>query len=316
MKLCHQYFFHEETSMPLTLALNRDHHSGLDWRALALVAILHSVLYMLLFDTPMRDSGQLRREEMVLVRLWDPASTKPKESSRQAALTSAAAQHDAKRGREKAVVGPRTPAKHEVAEKKIVKPDGQDVRTTGASISGGTTSEPTPEESVTSDGVRPSLATAGNGSYTGPRFRPARVERRYKPDYPLDALRAHKEGTTDVLVDVSASGKATEAHVYQSSNDASLDAAAVAATLAYNYKPAEKNGIPTAAQAIVTIDWRIDGTTVEHYLVASPKESKDVQQMHACWMRGARNTYCRNPGDRYHPHGDPETPDYHQSNDY
>ena len=299
---------------PALCSERADRHS-IDWRALVIVVLAHIGLFVLFSSSAKRELEWPQMREMVVVELWDPSTATAETKSQKAALTTAAAQHVTTRARTQPAGHLRGMATRELAQKNVIDPAPQKTFSTFIHSDATMRSSSPHEESLASDGTHLSSAMAGNGSYTGPRFRPPRVQKRYKPDYPIDALRARKEGTTDVIVTVATDGVPTEAHVYQSSGDVSLDSAAVKATLAYSFKPAEKNGNPTAAQAIVTIDWRIGANTVEHYLVASPKESKDVERIHNCWIRGARNIACKNPGDRYHPHGDPEAPDYRQLND-
>jgi protein TonB len=206
---------------------------------------------------------------MVLVELWEPPQAAETQRKVASATVTAAAQRAAKQTRQNVAALPRAAA-HSQPDRRLIVPEGQET----VSVS---TEQPSPAAataaaaSLAGAGAQASLATLGSGAYSGPRFRPPRVLRRFTPDYPLDALRAHKEGSVDVLVTVAADGHPVEAHVYQSSGTPSLDDAAVESAMAYKYKGAERSGNPIEAQAIVTIDWQIGPNTVEHVAIASPK---------------------------------------------
>jgi TonB family protein len=109
---------------------------------------------------------------------------------------------------------------------------------------------------------------AGIGTSHGGRtqslahFHPPRVLQRTRPAYPLDAFEAGKQGTVDVMVTIAEDGTPIDAHVYQSSGTPSLDGASVATIKTWKFKAAEKEGRPTEAQAIITLDWSIGPSTV------------------------------------------------------
>ena len=62
------------------------------------------------------------------------------------------------------------------------------------------------------------------------------------------------------MVTIGADASVRDAHVYQSSGNASLDAAAVEAVRRYMFRPARRDREIVEAQAVVTIDWQILGS--------------------------------------------------------
>ncbi|GAB3032157.1 MULTISPECIES: energy transducer TonB [Oleiagrimonas] len=74
------------------------------------------------------------------------------------------------------------------------------------------------------------------------------------PHYPIAALRTHREGLVRVRVMLDARGHVTQAHVQQSSGDAGLDQAALAAARRWTFD------MPPHArrEAVLPIRFRID----------------------------------------------------------
>jgi TonB family protein len=242
----------------------------LDWRALTVVILFHAAVVLWFVGSHWGEPIRARLADMVLVELWEPplvADRLPKQAS---ATVTAAAQRAARQTRQNVAALPRA-ASHGQPDRRLIVPEGQDVVSVAVESSSPSAASVTAAASLAGAGSQASLSTHGDGSYSGPRFRPPRVQRRFTPDYPLDALRAHKEGSVDVMVTVAADGHPIESHLYQSSGTPSLDSAAVAAAMAYKYRGAERNGNAIEAQAIVTIDWQIGPNTVEHVAIASPK---------------------------------------------
>lgn len=80
--------------------------------------------------------------------------------------------------------------------------------------------------------------------------------------YPPIAMRLNQQGTTTVRITVSASGQVTDAKIQNSSGYDSLDQASLRCVQSGSwggYKPAMQNGVPTAAQTDVKIEWKISG---------------------------------------------------------
>jgi TonB family protein len=111
-------------------------------------------------------------------------------------------------------------------------------------------------------------AAGGDGAHARGRFHPPEVTKRFRPDYPLDAFQARQEGSVDVMVTIGTDARVKEAHVYQSSGNASLDVAAVEAVRHYMFRAARRDSEIVEAQAVLTIDWVILGGG------ASGKESR------------------------------------------
>jgi TonB family protein len=100
----------------------------------------------------------------------------------------------------------------------------------------------------------------GDGAHARGKFHPPEVSRRFRPDYPLDAFQARAQGSVDVMVTIGSDASVRDAHVYQSSGNASLDAAAVEAVRHYMFRAARRDREIVEAQAVVTIDWQILGS--------------------------------------------------------
>jgi TonB family protein len=99
-------------------------------------------------------------------------------------------------------------------------------------------------------------AAAGNGSIFG-RFHPPQVIHRAQLTYPKEAILADQHGDVDVLVTVSAEGKLLDASIDKSSGSAALDAASLKSIRLYEFKAAEKDGMPVQADAIINVEWRL-----------------------------------------------------------
>jgi len=251
-------------------SMARRHRPTLDWRALAVVILFHAAVVLWFLGSHWGEPIRSRLADMVLVELWEPPQAAETQRKVASATVTAAAQRAAKQTRQNVAALPRAAA-HSQPDRRLIVPEGQETVSVSTESPSPVAAATAAAASLAGAGAQASLATLGSGAYSGPRFRPPRVLRRFTPDYPLDALRAHKEGSVDVLVTVAADGHPVEAHVYQSSGTPSLDDAAVESAMAYKYKGAERSGNPIEAQAIVTIDWQIGPNTVEHVAIASPK---------------------------------------------
>lgn len=98
---------------------------------------------------------------------------------------------------------------------------------------------------------------SGEGSGRGVPVTPPRVVYSVQPKYPSAARSQGVEGVTAVKMLVSASGKVEEAFVVQSSGNASLDEAAVAAVYKWRFSPA-KDKFGQKAPCYVTQGIRFD----------------------------------------------------------
>lgn len=98
---------------------------------------------------------------------------------------------------------------------------------------------------------------SGEGSGRGEHVTPPRVVYSVQPKYPSAARSQGVEGVTAVKMLVNASGKVEEAFVVQSSGNAALDEAAVAAVYKWRFSPA-KDEFGQKAPCYVTQGIRFD----------------------------------------------------------
>ena len=75
--------------------------------------------------------------------------------------------------------------------------------------------------------------------------------------YPQAAKDAGAEGTTRLDFTVTEQGKVTDIGVARSSGNADLDAASVTCARLWTYKPATKEGKPTAVRWSATVQWKL-----------------------------------------------------------
>jgi protein TonB len=109
---------------------------------------------------------------------------------------------------------------------------------------------------VTSEGVKPTAAPA-------PAPAPAttmeggdlssKVLYAKPPTYPVDARRAHEQGTVKLLLLVGSDGTVKDIQVAGSSGSQRLDRAALAAVKRWRWSPTMSNGVATAVRGYVTI---------------------------------------------------------------
>jgi protein TonB len=242
--------------------------SRLDWRALAVVVLVHVALMSWLVRPRWVPAELAPSAAMVLIHLWEPAQSKPERLAGTAApvpRTAAAPK--------KAATSPR-PAGHRRPDRSVVVPEGRRAVETGADAR--ETAAVVSVAAAAADGAASSVAAGDAGVAARPRFKAPRVKRRVIPDYPATAFRAGEQGRVDVIVTIAADGGPLDAHVYQSSGSPSLDEASVAAALRYAYQPGQRNGTPVEAQGIVTIDWKIGPKTIEH--LAGDPAALDAEQ--------------------------------------
>lgn len=80
---------------------------------------------------------------------------------------------------------------------------------------------------------------------------PARVLRRYQPDYPRSARRDKVEGRVILDVQIGSRGRVGSVRVLNSSGSPVLDSTAIAAVKRWSFAPARKNGKPVSSQVHV-----------------------------------------------------------------
>lgn len=234
----------------------------LDWRAVAVVALIHAALVAWLVSSRWVPSALGPSTAMVLIHLWEP----PVRNEASEPAGSAAAAPRVAAAPKKAAASPR-PAERRRPDRSIVVPEGRD------SVETGTDARETVAVASTtpvSDGAPSSFAVGEEASGARPRFKAPRVTRRVIPEYPSAAFRAGQQGRVDVIVTIAADGRPVDARVYQSSGSPGLDAASIDAALAYGYQPGRRGDTPVESQGIVTIDWKIGPETIEHVAGTSP----------------------------------------------
>ena len=89
-------------------------------------------------------------------------------------------------------------------------------------------------------------ATPGKGA-----SHPARVLRRYQPDYPRTARRDKVEGRVMLDVQISSRGRVGSVRVISSSGSPVLDSTAISAVKRWSFAPAQKDGKPVSSQVHV-----------------------------------------------------------------
>ena len=80
---------------------------------------------------------------------------------------------------------------------------------------------------------------------------PARVLRRYQPDYPRTARRDKVEGRVMLDVHIGSRGRVGSVRVLNSSGSPLLDSTAIAAVKRWSFSPAMKNGKPVSSRVHV-----------------------------------------------------------------
>jgi TonB family protein len=101
------------------------------------------------------------------------------------------------------------------------------------------------------------------------RFHPPKSLHTWLPPYPEDAFRGNHQGAVDLLVTIDADGTLIAARVDRSSGNASLDRVALQSLDRYMFRAADRDGVSVRADAIVTINWIITPSVVQHF--ASPR---------------------------------------------
>lgn len=104
----------------------------------------------------------------------------------------------------------------------------------------------------------------GNGAWHG-KF-PGIDEGNSPPVYPRDALAAGREGMVRLHVRVAVDGSVAALRIATSSGDPSLDDAALAAVRDWHFKPAERGGVPVAADVVVPVRFVIRSNALSKQL--------------------------------------------------
>lgn len=229
---------------------NRRH---IDARALIIAVLMYVGMFVWLLNSPV--AVPLRTDAaMVLVRLWQ-APPMPDALPRftPTAGTLKAAPNPVAKVHANRSAGHLAPHPEHV-----VVPEGHEALASSVSLANSI-----PESmSTRMAGKRDSMASSGDGTTAGVRFRAPRVLHRWLPPYPRAAFKSGQQGVVNVLVTIDANGKATASETYKSSGSASLDQAASAAVMRWKFRAAEKAGRPTTAQAIISVDWKINPSTI------------------------------------------------------
>jgi len=102
----------------------------------------------------------------------------------------------------------------------------------------------------------------GTGLVTGDHVIPAKPEdaKNAPPPYPADAARRGEQGLVEMLIHVAPDGHAAAVDITTSSGFADLDEAARTAVLAWQFRPARRDGTPVASELPFNI----------HYLLPKP----------------------------------------------
>jgi protein TonB len=234
---------------------------GSTWWSVAIVIAIHVLLMFWLVSQ--RWSVPLPRvlADMVLVDLR--ATPEPVAGDQQHGVAAPAKTPSPTVGatRDKAPAAPRRELTRNDLERRAITNEG-----TEAPGSAVVSLEPSnPDDGHALAGLGRTLGSAaapagGDGARARGKFHPPEVSRRFRPDYPLDAFQARAQGSVDVMVTIGTDATVRDAHVYQSSGNASLDRAAVEAVRHYAFRPARRDGEIVEAQAVVTIDWQILGS--------------------------------------------------------
>jgi TonB family protein len=91
-----------------------------------------------------------------------------------------------------------------------------------------------------------------------PRDRQVALATPPKPTYPVQALRAHEQGTVLVLAQVNVDGQVTDARVVGRSGSTTLDRAAPNEVRQWKFEPALHNGRPVVASIEVPVNYRLN----------------------------------------------------------
>jgi len=86
----------------------------------------------------------------------------------------------------------------------------------------------------------------------------AQVIERSQPEYPIESLRAHEEGTVRLQVALDALGNVEDVRIASSSGSRDLDRAAIASVRGWHFRPARHAGEAITGMTEVSVDFRMD----------------------------------------------------------
>ncbi|AKJ64364.1 hypothetical protein L21SP4_01112 [Kiritimatiella glycovorans] len=119
--------------------------------------------------------------------------------------------------------------------------------------------DPAPAEpAVEEDSPNPQAEASASSAAPQGTERPAPVEGRIVPDYPLLSRKRGEEGTVTLEVHVSAEGKPERVTVSDGSGHRRLDRAAVRAVRRTSFRPARRNGRPVPMTYTQRITFRLE----------------------------------------------------------
>ncbi|HEU4664564.1 MAG TPA: TonB family protein [Dokdonella sp.] len=263
--------------------------SRTDWRAVIVAVAAHVALLLALLASPY--VKPLRRDlpQMILVEL----ASSDLASSNQHAVAQARAPTPA-RSPVAASAAPRRERAPVPTRAARVVADGREVAVASGSAGERIAATTAAATAAPLAGAAAGADGDGEGRVRGARFRPPRVLKRVLPSYPDDAYAQGRQGSVDVIVTVGVDGAPLDAHVYSASGSPSLDRAAVDAVRAWSYAAATKDGEPTQAQAIVTIDWSIARETRLRAASRASSSHGNVAGTRGCLIRDAQHAdLCR-----------------------
>jgi TonB family protein len=170
--------------------------------------------------------------------------------------------------------------------------EGQLAPTHGGS--GLSTSAPTDASQSNAIGVRDGGSGGGTGVAAHPHFRVPKVLRRWIGEYPRSAFLNNEQGATDVFVTIDAEGHLLQAHIAKSSGSATLDAATLDAIQHYIFCAGERDGVPEAMDAYISLDWSITEPIIHHFSAGENSQRNFVApEMHANVPKNLSTTKVR-----------------------
>ena len=81
---------------------------------------------------------------------------------------------------------------------------------------------------------------------------------KYRPKYPMQAIRQRQEGTVQLKILVGVHGSPLKIQVMNSSGYRSLDQAAIAAARQWRFNPAMENGAPRQGWVIIPVEFSLE----------------------------------------------------------
>lgn len=235
---------------------------GSTWWSVAIVIAIHVLLFAWLlaqrWSMPLRQAAA----DMVLVELSTTAETPVGQKTQGVEASLAVPNPSTSTGRvQNAPAAPKREVMRKDLERRVVTTEG--TVAPGSAVASLSPSNPIDGAAPTGLGETRGTDAApagGNGAKARGIFHPPEVTKRFRPDYPLDAYQARKEGSVDVMVTIGADAHVRDAHVYKSSGVESLDVASLDAVRHYEFRAAKRGDALVEAQALLTIDWVILGS--------------------------------------------------------